>query len=166
MQAIERPRPDSLATGLLVLASVLLVPGLLLPAMETRQLGFWGDEHSILSLGLALVADREWFLATTVLTFSVGFPLAKLGWMWRLQVFAPLAGHAGPPAGLRWLERLGKWSMADVLVIALVVFSLQDNLLFDARPLIGAYCFALSTLLAMLAAGRIVAAANRTATPD
>ncbi|OLF74003.1 hypothetical protein AWH62_07600 [Maricaulis sp. W15] len=160
MVARNNSRPDSLATGLLLLASVLLVPGLTLPALETRHLGLWGDAHSILSLGLSLLSAQEWLLALTVLTFSVGFPFAKLGWMWRLQLSHPASDAVTEPRALRWLERLGKWSMADVLVIALVVFSLRGNLLLEARPLIGAFCFALSTILAMLAAGRIAAAAR------
>lgn len=160
MRATDDFRPSPVTTGMLLLASVLLIPGLLLPAIETRHLGLWGEEHSILALGLALAGDGEWLLAVTVLAFSVGFPLTKLVWMWRLQLIAPLPVTAttgpGRRTDLRWLERLGKWSMADVLVIALVVFSLQGNLLLEARPLIGAGCFALSTLLAMWAAGRIV----------
>ncbi|WP_291843306.1 paraquat-inducible protein A [Maricaulis sp.] len=163
MQTQENFRPDALATGLLVIASALLGPGLLLPALETRHLGLWGDEHSILSLGLTLAAEQEWMLALIVLTFSVGFPLAKLGWMWRMQVSDTLPETFRQPGALRWLERLGKWSMADVLVMALVVFSLRGNLMLEARPLIGAYCFALSTILAMLAAGRIIAANRRPA---
>ena len=164
MRATDNFRPSSVTTGLLLLASVLLVPGLLLPAIETRHLGLWGDEHSIRELGVSLAGDGEWLLAVTVLSFSVGFPLTKLVWMWRLQLIAPAPVSdrtpLKPTTDLRWLERLGKWSMADVLVIALVVFSLQGNLLLEARPLIGAGCFALSTLLAMWAAGRIVDAAR------
>ncbi len=154
MQTAEKFHPNALTTGILLLASTLLLPGLFLPALETRQLGLWDDQHSILSLGVALVQEKEWLLAGMVLGFSVGFPLTKIGWMWRIQ----LAKNRQPPTGrsLRWLERLGKWSMADVLVIAIVVFSLRGNLLLEARPLIGAGCFGLSTLLAMLAAGRIV----------
>ncbi|WP_297732277.1 paraquat-inducible protein A [uncultured Maricaulis sp.] len=154
MQTAENFRPNALTTGILLLASTLLIPGLFLPALETRHLGLWDDQHSILSLGVALVREKEWLLAGTVLGFSVGFPLTKIVWMWRIQ----LSKDSQPPtsASLRWLERLGKWSMADVLVIALVVFSLRGSFLMEARPLIGAGCFALSAVLAMIAAGRIV----------
>ncbi|WP_323762735.1 paraquat-inducible protein A [Maricaulis sp.] len=149
-----------MTTGILLVASVLFVPGLTLSALETRHLGLWGDEHSILGLALTLAAEGDWLLAATVSLFSIGFPLTKLVWMWRLQVFSD--GRAGETesarrgSSLKWLERLGKWSMADVLVIALIVFSLRGNLLLEARPLFGAGCFALSTLIAMWAAGRIV----------
>jgi len=165
MERAEKIRFTPLTTGLLLISSVLFVPGLTLPAVETRHLGLWGDEHSILGLALTLAAEGDWLLAATVSVFSIGFPLTKLVWMWRLQVFSPARpDRTQAPRhdrSLNWLERLGKWSMADVLVIALVVFSLRGNLVVEARPLIGAGCFALSTLMAMWTAGRIVSERRR-----
>ena len=163
MRQGELIRNDAVATGLLLLASVLLIPGLILPALETRHLGLWDEHHSILSLGRSLLVDEEWFLALVVLTFSIAVPLAKLSWMWRLQFAPPPSGVNHHEIAIGWLQKLGKWSMADVLVIALVVFSLRDSLLLQARPLIGAYCFAVSTILAMLTAGRIASNYRRQA---
>ncbi len=140
-------------TALLVLATCLLPLGLLLPALRTTQFGLWSGEHSILGFGWALLQDSEFLLAGIVLGFSVIFPGFKLIWMWRLQF------SRRPDAGggdLRWLERLGKWSMADVLVLALVIFGVRDNLVFAASTLPGVYLFAAATVLAMLASGRIV----------
>lgn len=145
--------PGQLTTGLLVLVTCLLPLGLVLPALETTHFAFWRDEHSILSFGIALWSGGEYLLSGLVLAFSVVFPGIKLVWMWRLQFNRRL-----PPtrARLRVLETLGKWSMADVLVIAMVVFSFRGNLVFGATPLPGVYVFALATVLAMLASGRIV----------
>lgn len=161
MNLTETRKPTSLTTGILLIASVLFVPGLTLSAIETRHLGLWGDDHSILGLAITLATEGDWLLAATVSLFSIGFPLTKLIWMWRIQIFpggmATDSGAVRRKGSLKWLERLGKWSMADVLVIALIVFSLRGNLLLEARPLFGAGCFALSTLIAMWAAGRIVA---------
>jgi len=160
MRRVERSKSTPATTGLLLIASVLFVPGLTLPAVETRHLGLWGDEHSILGLALTLAAEGDWLLAATVSLFSIGFPLTKLLWMWRLQLVVATSSGASTATqrnrSLDWLERLGKWSMADVLVIALIVFSLRGNLFLEARPLVGAGCFALSTLIAMWTAGRIV----------
>ena len=155
------PRPRALAdhgagqatTALLVLTSCLLPLGLVLPALRTTQFGLWSGEHSILGFGWALLQDSEFLLAAIVLGFSVVFPGFKLIWMWRLQFSrAPQVG----PGDLRYLEMLGKWSMADVLVLALVIFSVRDNLVFAASTLPGVYIFAAATVLAMLASGRIV----------
>jgi paraquat-inducible protein A len=140
-------------TALLLLISCLLPLGLLLPALKTTSFGLWSGEHSILGFGWALLQDSEFLLATIVLGFSVVFPGFKLVWMWRLQFSrAPGLGSRD----LRWLELLGKWSMADVLVLALVIFGVRDNLVFAASTLPGVYLFAAATILAMLASGRIV----------
>jgi paraquat-inducible protein A len=140
-------------TALLLLTSCLLPLGLFLPALRTTQFGLWSGEHSILGFGWALLQDGEFLLAAIVLGFSVVFPGFKLVWMWRLQFSrAPARG----PGDLRFLEMLGKWSMADVLVLALVIFGVRDNFLFAASTLPGVYIFAAATVLAMLASGRIV----------
>jgi paraquat-inducible protein A len=141
-----------LTTALLILSTLLLPLGLLLPALRTTQFAFWSGEHSILSLGWALYRDGELLLAAVALGFSVAFPVIKLVWMWRLQF------HRGPIAvrRLRLLELLGKWSMADVMVLALIVFSVRGSLVLAATTLPGIYVFAAATILAMLASGRIV----------
>lgn len=151
--ALADQRAGQTTTALLVLGSILLPLGLLLPALKTTSFGLWSGEHSILGFGWALLQDGEYLLAAAVLGFSVAFPGFKLVWMWRLQFSrTPDAGGRN----LRWLERLGKWSMADVLVLALVIFGVRDNLVFAASTLPGVYLFAAATMLAMLASGRIV----------
>ncbi|WP_417491281.1 paraquat-inducible protein A [Maricaulis sp.] len=155
--ALADQRAGQTTTALLVLGSILLPLGLLLPALKTTSFGLWSGEHSILGFGWALLQDGEYLLAAAVLGFSVAFPGFKLVWMWRLQFSrTPDAGGRN----LRWLERLGKWSMADVLVLALVIFGVRDNLVFAASTLPGVYLFAAATILAMLASGRIISQLN------
>jgi paraquat-inducible protein A len=137
---------------LLILSTFLLPLGLLLPALRTTQFGFWSGEHSILSFGWALLSGGELLLAAIVLGFSVAFPVIKLAWMWRLQF---LRGSTDL-RHIHWLEMLGKWSMADVLVLALIVFSVRGNLVLSATTLPGLYLFTASTMLAMWASGRII----------
>ncbi len=151
--ALADQKAGQLTTGLLLLSSCLLPLGLILPALETTHFAFWRDEHSILSFGIALWQAQDYFLAAVILGFSVFFPGTKLIWMWRLQFNRRIQPTR---ARLRVLETLGKWSMADVLVIALIVFSFRGNMVFGATPLPGVYLFALATVLAMLASGRIV----------
>lgn len=152
-RALADTRRGQITTALLVLATALLPLGLILPALETTQFAFWRHEHSILSFGWALLRAEEYLLAVVVLGFSVVFPTVKLVWMWRLQYRR--GAHPGP-GRLRILESLGKWSMGDVLVIALVVFSFKGSVVLGAQPLPGVWVFAAATVLAMLASGRIV----------
>ena len=156
-RALADQRAGQATTALLLLTSCLLPLGLLLPALRTTQFGLWSGEHSILGFGWALLKDGELLLAGIVLGFSVVFPGFKLIWMWRLQ-FSRIPNAGG--GDLRFLEMLGKWSMADVLVLALVIFGVRDNLVFAASTLPGVYLFAAATILAMLASGRIISQLN------
>jgi paraquat-inducible protein A len=135
-------------------AAVCLVLGLTLPVMQLTRLYFWTDTHSILSVLSALYATGEVFLAGVIFVFSIVFPVFKL-------LFITAAGtliSVGPARRSRWFRRiewLGKWSMLDVLVLALLVFYAKSNDLADAVALPGIYFFAASVILTMTAYGLI-----------
>ena len=152
-RALASTQAGQLTTALLVLASCLLPLGLLLPAMKTTQFAFWSEQTSILGFGIGLLGAEEFLLAIVVLGFSVAFPTLKLFWMWRLQFSR---SDMLSTAQVKWLEMLGKWSMADVLIVALAVFSYRGNPVFSASPLPGIYVFSIAIILAMLASGRII----------
>ena len=141
-----------------MLSTALLPLGLFLPALETTQFAFWRGEHSIIGVGVSLLEGEEYLLAGAVWAFSVIFPTAKLVWMWRLN------HRAGPipRSTIRRLEWFGKWSMGDVFIIALIVFSARSNSILDVSIAPGLIAFSLSVILAMLASGRI---ARREAQP-
>ena len=149
---------NGITTALLVLSTTLLPLGLFLPALETTQFAFWRGEHSIIGVGVSLLEGEEYLLAGAVWAFSVIFPTAKLVWMWRLN------HRAGPipRSTIRRLEWFGKWSMGDVFIIALIVFSARSNSILDVSIAPGLIAFSLSVILAMLASGRI---ARREAQP-
>jgi paraquat-inducible protein A len=56
---------------------------------------------------------------------------------------------------LRRIAWLGKWSMLDVLVLALLIFYAKSTALSDAVALPGIYFFAGSVVLTMLAYGLV-----------
>ena len=131
-------------------ATVCLVLGLTLPVMRLTRLYFWTDTHSILSIISALYATGEIFLAGVIFVFSIVFPAFKL-------LYITMAGTLitfHPARRSRWFKRiewLGKWSMLDVLVLALLVFYAKSNDLADAVALPGIYFFAASVVLTMIA---------------
>ena len=121
--------------------------------MKTTQFAFWSEQTSIFGFGVGLLNAEEYLLALVVLGFSIAFPTTKLVWMWKLQFSrVESLGHKQ----VKWLEMLGKWSMADVLIVALAVFSYRGNPVFSATPLPGIYVFSAAIILAMLASGRII----------
>jgi paraquat-inducible protein A len=135
-------------------AAVCLVLGLTLPVMRLTRLYFWTDTHSILSILSALYATDETFLAAVIFVFSVVFPSIKL-------LYITMAGTLNafdPARRTRWFKRiewLGKWSMLDVLVLALLVFYAKSTEFADAVALPGIYFFAASVVLTMIAYGLV-----------
>ncbi len=135
---------------LTVSAATCLVLGLTLPVMRLTRLYFWEDTHSILSILAALYANGETFLAGVIFIFSIVFPAFKL-------LYITMAGTLitfDPARRSRWFKRiewLGKWSMLDVLVLALLVFYAKSTGLADAVALPGVYFFAASVILTMIA---------------
>src|SRR5690606_10766469 len=87
--------------------------------------------------------------ALVLLLFSVVFPAAKLvlaAYVWRTCAVADRR-LATSLAALDWI---GRWSMLDVLVIALLSISIKSSGVADARAQPGLYLFAGSILLSML----------------
>jgi paraquat-inducible protein A len=139
---------------LTVSAAVCLVLGLTLPVMKLTRLYFWTDTHSIVSILSALYETGETFLASVIFVFSILFPAIKL-------LYIAMAGTLitfDPSRRSHWFRRiewLGKWSMLDVLVLALLVFYAKANDFADAVTLPGIYFFAASVVLTMTAYGLI-----------
>ncbi len=139
---------------LVLAAAGCLVLGLTLPIVKLTRLYFWTDTHSLASIIAALYHTGELFLAAIIFIFSILFPVFKL-------VYIVAAGTlmASPSLArsrvLRRLEWLGKWSMLDVLVLALLVFYAKSTALADAVALPGVYFFAASVVLTTLAHGLV-----------
>jgi paraquat-inducible protein A len=146
-------------------AAVCLVLGLTMPVVKLTRLYFWTDTHSIISIISALYYTGELFLAGVIFVFSIVFPAFKL-------LYITMAGTLvtfDPNRRSRWFKRiewLGKWSMLDVLVLALLVFYAKSNELADAVALPGVYFFAASVILTMIAYGLVERDEHSSETPQ
>lgn len=136
---------------LVAAAAAALVAGLVLPAVEFRRFFMFTERHSLLGVVSALLRDGEWFLGGVLGVFSVVFPTLKLAAM-AVPAAALAAGRRPASAAMRWMGYFGRWSMLDVLVVALVVFAVKRSGLAGAAALPGIWLFALSVVLAIAAA--------------
>lgn len=155
------PKPSSrnetggaLARALLLLGIILLPLGLSLPMLETQRFIFWRDAYSMMDVARALIEGDDHLLATVIIVFSMVFPALKAIGLVRLHLAAPgSVSHRE----VRLVETLGKWTMMDVLIAALVVFTLGRSGVASAAELPGLYFFTASAACLMLASGRIAA---------
>ena len=131
-------------------ASVCLALGITLPVIRLTQYMFWSTQHSLLSTVEVLLRDGQLFLGLTVLVFSILFPIVKLLYL-LLVSSLPDEQIARQRWRLKALEWLGKWSMHDVLVLALMIFFIKSQGVYDASSLNGVYFFTAAVVLMILA---------------
>ncbi len=139
---------------LIIVATICLVLGLTLPIIKLTRLYIWTDAHSLVSVVTELYFSGEIILATLICLFSIVFPFLKL--LYLLALYSIRRVQLNRSGG--WLKRLswlGKWSMLDVLVLALVVFYGKATNLADATSMPGIYLFASAVILTMIATAMI-----------
>ena len=148
-------KPDSLnrTWALLLTACLLYLPANLLPVMTTRTL-FGAKEDTILSGVVYFWVSGDWELAAIVFIASFLVPLFKLSALTLLALTAQRHSAWARPQRTRLyrvLEVIGRWSMLDVFVVALLagLVRLQGFAEVTAGP--GIAAFGAVVVLTMLA---------------
>jgi paraquat-inducible protein A len=153
--ALHRRKPESLARtwALLIAATILYVPANLLPIMTVVSLGS-GEADTILSGVKALIAAGMWPVALLVFFASITVPVLKVVGL----VYLLVATRRGSTARrldrtrmYRVIEAVGRWSMVDIFMIAILVGLVSLGELATIEPGTGAVAFAAVVILTMLA---------------
>ena len=140
--------------ALLVLATILYIPANIFPIMYTDQLG--STEPSTIIGGVVLLIKLGSIpIAAVIFIFSVMVPISKLAAMFYL-VWS-VERHSRLDLRQRTLmyritEFVGKWSMVDVFVVAILVALVHLGGLLVIRPGIAALSFAGVVIVTMIAA--------------
>jgi len=144
---------DRVTPSILVLASVLLAFGLSLPLLHLEKMLFWENSYSVVTGVFGLAEDRQYVFAAVVFFWSVLFPIAKLGllhWIWFGRTSA-----ARRASVVRWLDKVGKWSMLDVYIVSVLVVAVKLGPLAEVRVERGLYVFGTAVVLTMIAGARV-----------
>lgn len=158
---VRRGRPGArraLALHLHGVAAVCLAIGLTAPMLTVvaqREVALLGnvvlqfETKSILGTVRDLYVGGSRFVATLLALFSIAVPVAKL-LLSLLSLVAP--GDRLRSACLGFVRAMGKWSMTDVFVVAVLLAFLASagNALTDARLGPGLYFFAAYGLLSIV----------------
>jgi len=149
----RKPHSLSRALALLLAAAVLYAPANLLPIIETRST-FGTQTDTILSGVVYLWADGSWPLALVILLASVLVPLAKLlvlgALLWSVHR-RWRAARLQRARLYRLIERLGRWSMTDIFVAAILGALIQLRGVATIRVGPGAMAFGAVVVLTMMA---------------
>lgn len=149
-------KPDSLSrsAAYLLAAAILYIPANLLPVMETSSM-FGSEKDTILSGIVYFWTTGSQGLAALIFFVSIMVPMLKLGTMSVLawSVRRPSAGSRRQRAVLfRIVEMVGRWSMLDIFVVALMVGLVHFQGLAVIEAGSGAAAFGAVVVLTMLAA--------------
>lgn len=152
---LRKPRSLQRTLALLLTASMLYIPANLYPIMITDQLGTSPEESTILGGVILLIELGSAPIAAVIFIASVMVPLGKLIALFYL-VWSVGRGHPTRQRQrttmYRVTELIGKWSMVDVFVVAILVSLVHLTGVLVIRPGIAAVSFAGVVIVTMLAA--------------
>ncbi|MGI9402299.1 MAG: paraquat-inducible protein A [Rhizobiaceae bacterium] len=129
--------------ALLLVASISFGLGISLPLIRLDKFYFFSDTPSLVELVYGLWQSGDIGLGIIVGLFSLVFPVVKL-----FTVYEAAYGSGNFPA---WASVLAKWSMMDVLLVAIIVFAAKTSGFATAVSQPGIWFYALSTLSAAAA---------------
>lgn len=140
--------------ALLATAAVLYIPANIYPIMTTTSLGN-STPNTILGGVMHLAETGSWPIAIVILVASVIVPLGKLLALIWLCTVAPRAGQFNAMARTRLYrltEFIGRWSMVDIFVVAILVALIRAGNLMSVTPGPAALAFGAVVVTTMLAA--------------
>jgi paraquat-inducible protein A len=133
---------------------VFYLPANLLPIMETESLLMGSHSDTIMSGIVVLWKSGAWLLAVIVFVASIMVPLLKMLALLTIliAVHRCVSVHCYDLAKLyRLLEIVGRWSMLDIFVVAILVTLVQLQFVAAVTPGRGAAAFGAVVVLTMLA---------------
>lgn len=143
---------DVLAEMALYVSAALIITGLVLPSVwKPNSFGFGGNEYNLVGVFQTLRKADLHLLAFIVLFFSGVFPIAKT--ITAAIIFRQ--GAAPSPKLAAWLNILGKWSMLDVFLAAILIGISQMSVYVGFELRAGLYYFAIGVILNNLATMRL-----------
>ena len=139
---------------LLVTALLLFGTGIFFPFFHVTKFWVFDDAVSVVGGIITLFHEGEYFLFTVLTLFTLVFPCVKLGllgviWLEREHDLAKVLRLHG------WVESLGKWSMLDVFVVAILIVAMKSAGVADIHIGIGLYLFTFSVIATQFASVRV-----------
>lgn len=153
---IHGRKPDSInrSWALLIAAYILYIPANVLPIMQTSSL-FGSQSDTILSGVVYLWHSGSWPIAAIIFIASIMVPLVKMFALTLLLITAQRRSTWRPLDRARLyraVELVGKWSMVDVFVVAILVTLVQLESLATITAGPGAAAFGIVVVLTIFAA--------------
>jgi paraquat-inducible protein A len=139
----------NLKAVLLVSAPFLLAFGLVLPLVRFEKLYFFTETPSLLGIIGSLWQSGDALLAAVVALVSIALPILKMVSL-SIEALADRKGGTGTFFFSHVVPQLSRWSMMDVLLVAIVIAAAKTSGLASAFTQPGLWCYAGSTIISGL----------------
>ena len=150
----RHPNSFTKTTAFLLAAIFLYIPANVLPIMTVIYQGS-GEPSTIIAGVKHLLEGGMWPLALIVFVASIVVPILKLLVLSALLISIAIKSRWEPRERTklyRIMEFIGRWSMVDIFVIAILVTLVQFGNTASIYPGLGALSFAAVVVLTMFAA--------------
>lgn len=136
------------ASIFLTLAPISFALGIVLPLVRFESFYFFDETPSLIGIVGTLVEGGDYLLAILVACFSILFPIVK---QFAVTFEAFSRGKEQPAFLSKLVPILSKWSMMDVLLVAIVIVAAKTSGMANAFSQPGLWFYAASALLTILA---------------
>lgn len=143
---------------MLLSAMSCFIAGIFLPFTSVTKLWLFQNQISVYHGLIILWQAGELFLFLILFVFTVCFPFVKLTAMLVLWLY-PRVGAEHARNMFHFVSNMGKWSMLDVFVVAILVLTIKSSGIADIRVGDGFFLFFVSVMLTQFASlwtGRVV----------
>jgi len=145
--------PKQLFVNLLLLTALMcFIFGIYLPVFTLTKLLIFNNTVSILSGLWQLVAEGEYLIFVLIFSFSIILPVSKLA----ILTIAWNSTRNHHHKKLLWLEKVGRWSMLDVFVVALLIVTVKLGALASVVIHAGLYYFSAAVILMMIVTAIVI----------
>lgn len=147
---MSAPLRHRLIPPLIAVAFLLFGTGIFFPFFHVTKFWVFNDAVSVVGGIITLFREGEYFLFAVLTLFTLVFPSIKLGllavvWLERAHDLARVRRLHG------WVESLGKWSMLDVFVVAILVVAMKSAAVARIQIGPGLYFFTFSVIATQFA---------------
>ncbi len=132
------------------LISIALVMGMITPMLTFTMFYIFDDTYSLAAGIFHLLDEGEPVLFVLVFSFSMLMPAYKMYLLYRLIPFASVTPDNSHHRRMRRLDWVGKWSMLDVFVIAILVVTIKLATVASIQIHYGLYVFSAAVVASMV----------------
>jgi len=133
----------------LLLATVLFIAGCFSPLFTLSKFFIFNNTVSLFSAMQSLWLEHYYALFLLLMSFSVALPLIKLCLLFYLNHTSRISQGKHKKL-IAVLELIGKWSMLDVFVVAVILVAVKLGPMANVAVHYGVYLFSAAVLLMML----------------